>query len=144
MSNIEIQSDVNLLRPVIRGLAQTWLKVITEDFGRHYPGLKSTRITETWRSKERQAECCKIGTSKFPDGFHCYGMAWDFACFDDRGALLTKGEHEYYAKCGLVAEALGLLWGGSWIRADWDHIQIRGMTLEQVKSGIKGGAIEPS
>lgn len=131
----ELQSDVMLLRPAIRGLANTWLTIVKQELSQHFPGLALTRITETMRTAERQAECFKVAASRFTDSFHCYGMAWDFACFEDSGVYIKNGAHEYYKKCGLVAESLGLVWGGSWVREDWDHIQVAGLTLSQLKAG---------
>ncbi len=141
MTTEAIQTSLELLRPEIKVLALTWMEMVTEKLGRHFVGLKSTRQTETLRSAERQAECYETGGSRLKDGFHCYGMAWDFACFDDRGVYIKDGTHEYYKKCGLIAESLGLLWGGSWIRKDYDHIQVAGFTLGQLKNGIKEGVV---
>lgn len=138
---IDRQADIALLRVAIRSLAETWIATVTQQLGKHFPGLALTKIAETLRTAERQEEAYRDGSSRFQDGFHCYGMAWDFACFDDRGIYIKTGEHPYYTKCGLIAESLGLTWGGSWIRKDYDHVQVAGFTLQQLKNGEKTGAV---
>lgn len=97
-------------------------------------------VTETYRSKERQAALFAQGATKLKDvGVHHYGLAADFA-------KLESGKAEWggdWSFLGRLCEELGLVWGGDWGKPlekhafrDVDHVQA--CTLEQQAALFKG------
>lgn len=90
------------------------------------------RITVTWRSNAEQAAVKKKGLSKAGAGqspHNCMingkpsSKAFDFALFD-KTRYITDGSDERYTQAGIIAETLGLLWGGRWRKPDYDHVEL--------------------
>lgn len=89
-------------------------------------------LIEGYRSPERQAQLAAKGASVTLAGpgqsYHQYGLAADCAFYRD-GKLVISDKTEWaqqgYALYGKVAEAAGLVWGGSWksIR-DLGHVEL--------------------
>ena len=125
------------LRPEFVPIAVTWLHIVIDDLR-----LKA-RVLETLRSKERQIELETQGRSRVKMGWHNVGLAMDFAVFTDAGAYLTDDATGLYTKCGLIAEALGCVWGGRWENfRDYGHIEYHpGFTLQQFIAGRDGGLV---
>jgi peptidoglycan L-alanyl-D-glutamate endopeptidase CwlK len=76
---------------------------------------------------------------------HNFGIAWDFCLFPQVVETGGKGPPIYespdYLKAGLVAESLGLEWGGRWKKPkDEPHIQIRtGLKLAEMRRRVANG-----
>ena len=100
------------------------------------------RITEGYRSPERQAELYAKGrtapgsivTNARPgESYHNYGLAFDVV-FIKQGYSATK---EQWDTLGSVGERLGLEWGGRWTSfLDKPHFQLTiGYNISDLKSG---------
>ncbi|MBQ7794428.1 MAG: M15 family metallopeptidase [Clostridia bacterium] len=91
-------------------------------------GLK-VRITETYRSGERQNELYAQGRTTSgsivtwtKNSRHTSRRAWDI-CQNIRGREYDTSEG-FFDKCGAVAAKLGITWGGTWKTADRPHFEI--------------------
>ena len=71
--------------------------------------------------------------------WHNFGVAWDFVVFDAKGQ--PQWESPLMARCGKIAESLGLEWGGSWKGfKDTLHIQLRmDCTLAEARQRMQDG-----
>jgi len=117
----------------------------------HGEGIIAKIISGT-RSYEEQDRLYAQGrtapgniVTKARGGFsnHNFGIAWDIGVFDDDGNYLTGAEH--YTRAGIIAEEMGLIWGGRWKSfPDASHIECRtdppGLTLSQMRERVKSGA----
>ncbi len=90
-------------------------------------GLK-VRITETYRSQERQNELYAQGrTAKgnivtwTKKSRHTSRMAWDI-CQNVKGQEYS--DNNFFKNCGKIAEDLGIIWGGNWKTPDRPHFEI--------------------
>ncbi len=103
-------------------------------------GLK-VRITETYRSQERQNELYAQGRTKpgqivtwTKNSRHTSRKAWDI-CQDIKGKEYS--DSAFFRKCGDIAEDLKIIWGGNWRTPDMPHFEINedwseeGMTVEE-------------
>ena len=103
-------------------------------------GLK-VRITETYRSQERQNELYAQGRTNTGQivtwtkkSRHTSRRAWDI-CQDVKGQEYS--DTAFFKKCGAVAKELGITWGGTWKTPDMPHFEIgeiwgeEEMTLEE-------------
>lgn len=103
-------------------------------------GLK-VRITETYRSQERQNELYAQGRTKpgqivtwTKNSRHKSRRAWDI-CQDIKGREF--GDTAFFEKCGDAAKEAGITWGGVWKTPDMPHFEIsedwseEGMTVEE-------------
>ncbi|MEG1998256.1 MAG: M15 family metallopeptidase, partial [Clostridiales bacterium] len=94
-------------------------------------GLK-IRITETLRTKEEQNDLYARGRTKpgnvvtnvkYPNSFHCWGVAFDICRNDGKGAY--KDSDGFFDKVGNLGKTLGLTWGGDWKSiVDKPHFQL--------------------
>ncbi len=91
-------------------------------------GLK-VRITETYRSQERQNELYAIGRTKpgskvtwTLNSRHTSRRAWD-VCQNIKGKEYDTSEG-FFDKCGKVAKKLGITWGGTWKTPDRPHFEV--------------------
>ena len=99
-------------------------------------GLK-VRITETYRSQQRQNELYAQGRTKSGNivtwtrnSRHTSRRAWDI-CQDISGREYDTKDG-FFEKCGAVAKKLGIIWGGSWKTPDRPHFEISvGWTLPE-------------
>jgi peptidoglycan L-alanyl-D-glutamate endopeptidase CwlK len=118
--------------------AQSWFEFYSAwVLPARWPGFK-VRITETKRDTIRQAELEAKGASKLKLGYHNFGLALDFAVFDDHGVYLIDDSQGVYTAAGHVAKALGLEWGGDWATfKDLGHIQYRpdDVTIAKLQEG---------
>ena len=90
-------------------------------------GLK-VRITETYRSQERQNELYAQGRTKAGQivtwtkkSRHTSRRAWDI-CQDIKGKEYT--DTAFFKRCGTIAKEMGITWGGSWKTPDMPHFEI--------------------
>lgn len=118
-----IIKDISALLPN----AQTACRAFLAECERQ--GLK-VRITETYRSQERQNELYAQGRAKpgkvvtwTKNSRHTSRRAWDI-CQNIKGKEYdTAGG--FFDKCGAVAAKLGITWGGSWKTPDRPHFEIK-------------------
>lgn len=55
-----------------------------------------------------------------------YSKAFDFVPLDARGAAIWDAKNPAWAKCGAIAQRLGLDWGGAWTSfKDMPHCQLK-------------------
>lgn len=91
-------------------------------------GLK-VRITETYRSQQRQNELYAQGRTA-PGNIvtwtkksrHTKRRAWDI-CQDIKGKEYDTAEG-FFERCGEVAKKLGITWGGDWKTPDRPHFEV--------------------
>ena len=84
-------------------------------------------ITETYRSRERQAQLYAQGRTSpgnqvtwTMNSRHMSRRAWDIAC----GRPNSLYDVNVLAKAGEVAKGLGITWGGIWSPPDRPHFEI--------------------
>ena len=90
----------------------------------------SFRVTEGYRTKERQAELYAKGRTApgrivtyRKNSTHCKGIAFDIVILKGKG-VSWKGED--YFRIGEIGESLGLVWGGRWkTLRDYCHFQLK-------------------
>ena len=94
-------------------------------------------ITETYRSRERQAYLYAQGRTRpgnkvtwTMNSRHISRRAWDIAC----GRPNSLYDVNVLAKAGEVAKGLGITWGGIWSPPDRPHFEIP--TDWQEKKGV--------
>ena len=90
-------------------------------------GLK-VRITETYRSQERQNYLYEQGRTRpgnkvtwTKNSRHTGRRAWDI-CQNIKGKEYSDAG--FFVKCGKIAEKLGITWGGTWKQADTPHFEV--------------------
>lgn len=120
-------SNLNDLCPELRPLAMRFVELCVKS------GLKC-RISTTWRDPVAQNAAKASGRSKasaWQSPHNCIdakgnpsSKAFDFA-LSSGSDYISDGSDIRYLKAGLVAEDLGLEWGGRWPKPDFDHVQIR-------------------
>ncbi len=86
------------------------------------------RITETYRSQERQNWLYTQGRTRkgkivtwTKNSRHTSRRAWDI-CKDIKGQEYS--DSTFFKACGTVAKSLGIIWGGTWKQADTPHFEI--------------------
>lgn len=89
----------------------------------------SVRITETYRSQERQNELYAQGRTKpgskvtwTKNSRHTSRRAWDI-CQNIKGREYDTSTC-FFEKCGGVAAKLGITWGGRWKTPDRPHFEV--------------------
>lgn len=125
-------NNLNDLCPELLPLAQMFLSNCQRD------GL-TCHITVTWRDPASQNACKAEGLSNASAGqspHNCVdgdgkasAKAFDFALFDN-GLYITDGSDARYARAGLLAEVIGLVWGGRWNHPDFDHVEMKNWNVE--------------
>lgn len=101
-------------------------------------------ITSTYRSIEEQDKLYRQGRSipgnrvtnaKGGDSFHNWRVAFDFAPL--KNGKIDWDDTDLFKRCGEIAEACGLEWGGRWKSfKDYPHCQYtQGLTLADFKAG---------
>jgi len=90
-------------------------------------GLK-VRITETYRSQERQNYLYEQGRTRNGNvvtwtkhSRHTSRRAWDI-CKNVKGEEYS--DKQFFEKCGEIAKSLNITWGGTWKQADTPHFEI--------------------
>lgn len=124
------------LQPVVAAMCREFIKRCDE------AGI-DVIITSTLRTmKEQEALYAQGRTKAGPrvtnakpgQSWHNWGCAFDYVPIKNGKAdwnnILT------FAKCGEIAEAIGLEWGGRWKMKDYPHCQYTGgNTLAQFQNG---------
>jgi peptidoglycan L-alanyl-D-glutamate endopeptidase CwlK len=89
----------------------------------------AVRITETYRSQERQNELYAQGRTTSgtvvtwtKNSRHTSRRAWDI-CQNVKGKEYDTSEG-FFKKCGAVAADLGITWGGTWSTPDTPHFEV--------------------
>lgn len=121
--------DINELTPAAQQACKLFLERCAEK------GLK-VRITETYRSQERQNYLYEQGRTRpgnkvtwTKNSRHTGRRAWDI-CQNIKGKEYSDAG--FFVKCGKIAEKLGITWGGTWKQADTPHFEIgRGWTEQK-------------
>jgi peptidoglycan L-alanyl-D-glutamate endopeptidase CwlK len=90
-------------------------------------------------AKGRTAPGPKVTNARPGYSWHNFGVAWDFVVFDAKGEPMW--ESPLMERCGLIAESLGLEWGGGWKSfRDIPHVQIKtGCSLAEARQRVKDG-----
>ena len=114
-------SDFNLTVKIISGTRTYKQQDALYEQGRSKPGKKVT-----W---------AKAGRS-----YHNFGMAWDIAVFNSRGAYLTTGK-SYERAAKVAMDTKSLFWGGNWTTLrDYPHYQLRTeFQLAQIRHRFEKG-----
>lgn len=113
--------DISELTPSAQEACKTFLYECEQQ------GLK-VKITETYRSQERQNELYAQGRTKAgqivtwtKNSRHTSRRAWDI-CQDIKGKEYS--DTAFFRRCGTIAKELGITWGGNWNKPDMPHFEI--------------------
>jgi peptidoglycan L-alanyl-D-glutamate endopeptidase CwlK len=138
------------LAPVVYGMAIVLIARGEMELSSLFGANIKLKVLYTYRDGEFQDSLYAQGrtkpgkivtNAKAGESMHQYRCAFDVAIFVD-GALTW--EHKYYEPLGLIAQEIGLTWGGDWDgdgkkdRNDWDlcHFQwTGGLTLADLQAG---------
>lgn len=126
-------ADLDLLEPVTRERVRALIRGAAEQ------GIK-LMVWETYRSKARQEELFKKGTTKLHAiGVHHYGLACDLVR-NENGEPSWKGDFKFMAA---LARANKLVWGGDWGIAGkkpsfYDPYHVQRCRLSRQKSLFNG------
>lgn len=118
---MSVISDISELTPA----AQRACRLFLDECKRR--SLK-VRITETYRTQERQNELYARGRTKpgkivtwTKNSRHTSRRAWDI-CKNVKGEEYS--DTAFFKSCGAVAKELGITWGGAWKTPDMPHFEI--------------------
>lgn len=102
-------------------------------------GTRSYQEQDELYAHGRTTPGSKVTNARAGYSWHNFGVGWDFAVFDDKGD--PQWESPFMEKCGMIAESMGLEWGGSWKAfQDTPHIQLKtGHTLAEARQLVKDG-----
>lgn len=121
MSKIEVCRDVNELTPLAKIACRLFIQKCEEK------GL-NVRITETYRSQERQDYLYEQGRTRSGkvvtwthNSRHTSRRAWDI-CKNVKGQEYS--DSSFFKQCGIIAKELGITWGGTWSTPDTPHFEI--------------------
>lgn len=133
--------EVERLRPAIATASRRWELLDAEFRNRLLAVYRLMReehgyemvLLEGYRSPERQAELAAMGPNVTHVGagrsYHQYGLAADSAFVIDGRIVISEQDPRAargYALFGSVAQAAGLVWGGSWRNLkDLGHVELR-------------------
>ena len=96
-------------------------------------------ITETKRGRIRQnyLKLTKKSNASYGFSYHNYGLAFDFVPLKDGKPVWD--DHDLWERCGVIAEGLGLQWGGRWPKfIDKPHCHFTfGLSITDLLSGIQ-------
>lgn len=114
-------SDINELTPLAQTACKLFVKKCKEK------GL-NVRITETYRSQERQDYLYEQGRTRSGkivtwthNSRHTSRRAWDI-CKNVKGKEYT--DSLFFKQCGSIAKELNIIWGGNWLEPDTPHFEI--------------------
>lgn len=133
--------DLSKLKPV----AEEACRLLFQEC--YKAGIKNIFITETLRTKERQAYLYAQGRTRpgnkvtwTLNSNHFDGLAWDIAVSGpDLYDVTTLN------KVGAIAKKLGITWGGSWsTNIDRPHFEVKKTWLPPKGYGLEGVVIVPS
>lgn len=119
-------NNITDLCPELQNIYKQWLAQC------HDAGL-AVRAIVTWRSSSDQNTAKANGLSNACAGqspHNCCDVsgapaskAFDFAVFDN-AQYIKDGTDPRYKQAGKIGERLGLVWGGSWHKPDYDHLEL--------------------
>jgi peptidoglycan L-alanyl-D-glutamate endopeptidase CwlK len=134
-----VTREVEMVRPDLGLASRNWarlngdfrqrllvvFKIMKERYG------YDMALIEGYRSPQRQAMLAAKGSTVTNAGayqsYHQYGLAADCAFYRD-GKLVISEKDSWamrgYQLYGQVAEAAGLVWGGSWKLMDLGHVEL--------------------
>lgn len=142
MTDAALDGLLAQLRSQARVRAVCWLSACNDLYlPLVFQGFRA-RITITGRSAKDQEAAKAAGLSDVKLGWHQFGLAWDFAVYDDKGGYVTDGSHPAYALCGQASLPLGchypiILSSG---RPDADHVEYHpSLTLGQMIAADASG-----
>ena len=97
--------------------------------------LRDTEYQNSLYERGRTLPGKRVTNAKGGDSLHQYRVAFDFVPLVD-GAP-EWGNDALWAKCGAIAQSVGLEWGGAWKSfVDRPHCQdLNGLTLDDYKAG---------
>lgn len=98
---------IEQLAPHTKELAKKWYEYCLEHKVDIY-------ITETFRTKEKQAEYVKNGASQTSRSYHLVGQAIDFVPYPNGKPDYNLYTKEPYFSAIVYAKKLGFKWGGDW------------------------------
>jgi peptidoglycan LD-endopeptidase CwlK len=135
-----ITREVERIRPHLGGANRNWALLNPEFRQRLLAVFKVMRdrygydmvMIEGYRSPQRQAQLAAEGTNVTHAGpdrsYHQYGLAADCAFYRNGKLVIsddTPWSRQGYQLYGEVAEAAGLVWGGSWKNLrDLGHVEL--------------------
>lgn len=118
---MQIIRDISELTPTAQQACKAFLYKCKQQ------GLK-VRITETYRSQERQDELYAQGRTKpgkivtwTHNSRHKSRLAWDI-CQDIKGKEYS--DNNFFKACGAIAKELNITWGGTWNTPDMPHFEV--------------------
>lgn len=134
-----ITREVEMVRPNLGLASRNWVKLNDEFRQRLLVVFKIMKerygydmaLVEGYRSPERQTELAAKGSNVTNAGayqsYHQYGLAADCAFYRDGKLVITEKDPwamRGYQRYGEVAQAAGLVWGGSWKMMDFGHVEL--------------------
>lgn len=136
---IFVTREVEMVRPDLGLASRNWAKLNGDFRQRLLVVFKIMKerygydmaLIEGYRSPQRQAMLAAKGSTVTNAGayqsYHQYGLAADCAFYRD-GKLVISEKDSWamrgYQLYGQVAEAAGLVWGGSWKLMDLGHVEL--------------------
>ena len=127
-------NDMALLEPVTRAAVTAIIEEAESQYG------IVLQVTETYRSRERQAQLFSQGATHLKDvGTHHWGISADFIKLIQVGGHTEGSYSGDWAFLGKLGTEHGFAWGGAW--GDYDHIQR--CTLAQ-QAGLFAGTWYPA
>ena len=113
--------DINRLKPNAKIACEMFLAEAKRQ------GL-AVVVTETLRTKERQAELYAQGRTApgkivtwTKNSRHQSGLAWD-VCKNKKGEEYS--DIGFFEALGAIAKSLGITWGGDWEKQDMPHFEV--------------------
>lgn len=121
--------DMGQLHPRLQNIIKTFLSDCEKQ------GL-NVKVTDCLRTKAEQDALYAIGRNqagvkigatrtsvKYPYGYHCWGLAFDF-CRNEKGKEYNEAGN-FFAKVGAIGKKNGLKWGGDWSSPDKPHFELQ-------------------
>lgn len=129
--------DINDLHPHVKQLCQNFIEKCSES------GI-DVMITSTYRDNESQTALYNQGrttpgsivtNAKAGQSYHNHKVAFDFAPL--KNGKIDWSDTKLFAKCGEIAESVGLEWAGRWVKfKELAHCQFtNGLTITDLQNG---------
>jgi peptidoglycan L-alanyl-D-glutamate endopeptidase CwlK len=135
------ERNIATLLPAAQAKAREWLaRCLSEGINvKVICGLRTYQEQAELYAKGRTAPGPKVTNAKPGYSWHNFGVAWDFAVFDEQGQ--PQWESPLMERCGEIGESLGLEWGGRWKGIkDTPHLQLKtGLSLAEARQRVSDG-----